>query len=333
MGARDRARSLLIRAAVRSGLHRLVGRSGARGHRLVQLVNLHATPRSHADALRRQIEWVSGRFALIGFAELKAAFASPGPPQWGERPAVLFTFDDGLASQADVAAKVLEEFGTRGVFFVVPRFVGSTGDAAWRFFTDRIQRGDPGSLPDDMWRPMSVEHVGDLAARGHTIGSHTLSHSSLRTLSASEKQSEIAESALAIGRWTKRPVETFAWTFAWNTIDAESWRIALRTHDYCFAPCTGIVDLDVDRPGLIWRTHVEAWYGEDEYRFMYLGLADPIWLAGGAPFPASAPASLQHALRGDRTEAFSRLIRAQQMLCHGMRGHRIALGVQWMSSQ
>lgn len=36
----------------------------------------------------------------------------------GERPRVLFTFDDGLRCQAECAAAVLERYNTRGLFFV-----------------------------------------------------------------------------------------------------------------------------------------------------------------------------------------------------------------------
>jgi peptidoglycan/xylan/chitin deacetylase (PgdA/CDA1 family) len=281
MGARDLARSLLISGAVRGGLQHWIGRSAPRGRRLVQLVNLHATPRADADALRAQVAWVRDHFQPISFPDLERAWTDPEMAIGTERPAALFTFDDGFASQYEVAAPILEEIGVRGVFFVVPRFVECTGDAAWRFFTERIQRRpvSPGAARphEDHWLPMSPSQVRDLAARGHTVGSHTLSHSSLRTLAADAKQSEIADSARMIAEWTGGSVDTFAWTFAWDTIDAEAWRIARRHHRYCFAPCTGTLDLDVDTPELIWRTHVEASYGRDEYRFMYLGMADRLW--------------------------------------------------------
>lgn len=281
MGARDLARSLLIRGAVRGGLRRWIGRGAPCGRRWVQLVNLHATPRADAAALRAQIAWVRENFQLISFQDLEQAWSHGGGVLNTERPSALFTFDDGLASQYEVAAPILEESGVRGVFFVVPRFVECAGDAAWRFFTERIQRRpvSPGvARPhDDLWRPMSVAQVVDLAKRGHTVGSHTLSHSCLRTLTAQEKESELAESARVIAGWTGTRVDTFAWTFAWDTIDAEAWRIARRHYRYCFAPCTGMLDLDIDAPELIWRTHVEAWYEPDEYRFMYLGMADRLW--------------------------------------------------------
>jgi len=65
------------------------------------------------------------------------------------RGAVSLTFDDGTQNQLDKAVPVLDEFGLRGTFYVVPR------GEDWR------QRMAP-------WRAV--------AAAGHEIGNHSLSH-------------------------------------------------------------------------------------------------------------------------------------------------------------
>jgi peptidoglycan/xylan/chitin deacetylase (PgdA/CDA1 family) len=70
----------------------------------------------------------------------------PGAPA----PAVALTFDDGGASSREIAA-MLEARGWRGHFFIT---------------TDRI--GTPGFLDAD--------GVRDLHARGHVIGSHSVTH-------------------------------------------------------------------------------------------------------------------------------------------------------------
>lgn len=67
------------------------------------------------------------------------------------RPLFCLTFDDGGISNRDVAAGVLEERGWRGHFFIT---------------TGRI--GTPGFL--------DAAALRDLHARGHALGSHSVSH-------------------------------------------------------------------------------------------------------------------------------------------------------------
>lgn len=67
------------------------------------------------------------------------------------RPPVLFTFDDGGVSFLDPIAGMLEDRGWRGHFFIT---------------TGRID--SPGFL--------AVHQLRELAARGHVVGSHSMSH-------------------------------------------------------------------------------------------------------------------------------------------------------------
>jgi len=67
----------------------------------------------------------------------------------GCQGALSLTFDDGLSSQLAIAVPMLNKYGLRGTFYLNPRGVD------WR---DRL----------DPWR--------EIAAMGHEIGNHTLSH-------------------------------------------------------------------------------------------------------------------------------------------------------------
>lgn len=70
---------------------------------------------------------------------------------------VAFTFDDGLVDHIKYAAPVLEKYGYRGVFCIVPDYIGRVGYMTWA-------------------------EVRDLASRGHEIAAHTLSHMNLQDL-------------------------------------------------------------------------------------------------------------------------------------------------------
>jgi peptidoglycan/xylan/chitin deacetylase (PgdA/CDA1 family) len=91
------------------------------------IVAMHETPASMEVQFRQQLEFASKHFtitSLEGFAKLweqKSEFGSRS------KPLLLFTFDDGRESNYVVAAPLLELFGGRGVFFIVPAFAEQAG--------------------------------------------------------------------------------------------------------------------------------------------------------------------------------------------------------------
>ena len=173
---------------------------------------------------------------------------------------------------------MLESMGTRGLFFVVPEFVGLTAQNARDFYYSRIDiRGLAPSECGEQWTPMTPDQLADLTRRGHSIGNHTLSHVSLAGLSPSDLERQIGTSAAKISSWVQKSVEAFAWPNSWNAIKREAWDLIRKTHRFCFSPCPGTTNCSEDSPHLIWRTEIEAYYSDSEYRFMYSGLIDQIW--------------------------------------------------------
>lgn len=273
MSARSLARRMIIDAMTLTGTDarhrgRLLREPGA--GRCVRIALGHATPKSGMDAFRRQIEWASKHFEIIDFARFKTLCTDPNAAL--RKPGLLFTFDDGLLSNAEVGATVLEEFGARGVFFVVPGFSALSGAAARAFFRERIQGN---AAIDDL--PMTPAHMRELADRGHTIGNHTRTHTRLSQTPESELHDEIVGSAAVIEDWIGRPVETFAWTFAWDAITPRAYEMIRARHAYCFSPCPGLVRIDSNTPKLVWRTNVEAFADLRLSRFMCSGLGDVAW--------------------------------------------------------
>jgi peptidoglycan/xylan/chitin deacetylase (PgdA/CDA1 family) len=273
MSLRSAGRQLIIHATTGLGLdvaHRLRERRAMRGEgrSFVRVLYLHGTPVAYADRLRRQLAWLRRRFELIDFDAFKARFDNPQPAS-SDRPAVLLTFDDGLASNYEVAAPLLEEAGTRGLFFVVPAFSLATGEHSRRLYAERIR-----GRADRYERGMSPAEIRDLADRGHAVGNHTFSHARLSHTPPGEYGRELLESAAAIESWTGRAVEAFAWPFVWDAITPAAHRIAAGRHRFCFSPCTGRVDPHTDAPALLWRTNAEVDRSLAEFRFQCSGLAD-----------------------------------------------------------
>ena len=97
-------------------------------------------------------------------------------------PSLRLTFDDGNASDAEIALPALERAGLTGSFFVVAGRMG--------------QRG---SLRDDQ--------VRELAEAGMTIGNHGLRHRSWRSLDAEALDEELNQARASIADAAGRPVD------------------------------------------------------------------------------------------------------------------------------
>lgn len=280
MNVRSRARTILMQAASFTGADALALRIQNRKlSKNALVIAMHETPASLEAQFREQLEFASKHFtitSLEGFAKL---WEKGRESEASSKPLLLFTFDDGRESNYTVAAPLLESFGGRGVFFVVPGFAEHAGtEHALSFYRTRI---NPDSKPGDDkiedWKPMSPTQIGDLARRGHAIGNHTFSHQRLVGLSLEVLEREIGASARQLTLWTKKPVDAFAWTFGWDAIDANAWRTIQRYHPFCFSPCAGAIDARSDRPSLLWRREIEVRYSAPEYQFCYSGLVDMWW--------------------------------------------------------
>jgi peptidoglycan/xylan/chitin deacetylase (PgdA/CDA1 family) len=278
MNFRNQLRALLIQAAtmVRAdelALHIQKRNRGSQG----LIVGVHETPRSLEAQFREQLEWVSEHFTIASLGTFSKLWENP-EPEASPKPPVLFTFDDGRESNYAVAAPLLESFGGRGLFFVVPAFAECSADQALAFYRSRI---NPNSRPGDEnwedWKPMSPCQIQELADRGHAVGNHTLTHERLAGLSSERLEREIGDSARKLTAWTKKPVNSFAWTFGWDAVDANALEVIQRYHRFCFSPCAGMIDSRRDAPTLLWRREIEVKYSPAEYRFLYAGLVDPWW--------------------------------------------------------
>ncbi len=279
MNFRSQARAFLIHAAAAVRADKLALRLDkcANRHRGL-IVGMHETPLALEAQLREQLEWASQHFtitSLEGFSEL---WGQHPDSEVSSKPLLLFTFDDGRESNYTVAAPLLQSFGGRGLFFVVPAFAECAEDRALAFYRSRI---NPNSKPGDEswedWKPMSPPQIAELAAQGHAIGNHTLTHQRLVGLGPDALEREIGDSARKLALWTKKPVDAFAWTFGWDGVDANAWEVIRRYHRFCFSPCAGAIDSRCDSLELLWRREIEVKYSPAEYRFLYSGLVDPWW--------------------------------------------------------
>lgn len=190
----DHLRSSLRRVArhgaldVLSTWEQISGRTenGLRQPRL-HLPYLHAVPTQEEQAFRAFVAELSREHELIGYTEAVRRIRQ-GPI---DRPAVAFSFDDGFASNVRVA-KILEEFGTTGMFFVPPGFIGTATVSEARDFYGFSEGVDE---PAMTWGDLET-----LKANGHEVGNHTWGHKVLSWISEEEMQTEISRGAEELRR-------------------------------------------------------------------------------------------------------------------------------------
>lgn len=163
----------------------------------IHLPYLHAVPAHEEDAFRSFVAELAQDHELIGYSEAVRRIRQ-GPI---DRPAVAFSFDDGFASNVHVA-KILEEFGTTGMFFVPPGFIGTPTVAQAREFYGFSEGVDEPA--------MTWEDLENLKARGHEVGNHTWGHRVMSWVSNDEMHSQISRGVEEL-RFRLGECDHFAW--------------------------------------------------------------------------------------------------------------------------
>jgi peptidoglycan/xylan/chitin deacetylase (PgdA/CDA1 family) len=115
--------------------------------------------------------------------------------------AVSYTFDDGTLGHYTVAAPMLERYGFRGTFFVVAGKTEDDPESAERTVTTSGMNNV---------RRVSWREWRELAAKGHEIANHSLTHKTLSSLTDEQLEREVEEARRIITEKVGRPL-TFAY--------------------------------------------------------------------------------------------------------------------------
>jgi peptidoglycan/xylan/chitin deacetylase (PgdA/CDA1 family)/SAM-dependent methyltransferase len=181
-----------------------------------ELAKFRVSPVRFREQLRFLRRW---GYHSVSLCEWASSVAS-GAPLLG-RP-VIITFDDGYRDFITNAAPLLEAANFHATIFVVTAKVGATAD--WD-----ITSGPPLPLLD--W-----DDLRELQHRGFEIGSHTSSHTDLRTLSEDEIVRDCRETRATLREQLGRDATAIA--FPWGWTDPRI-RIALARGGYHTAVISG----------------------------------------------------------------------------------------------
>lgn len=105
------------------------------------------------------------------------------------RGVVAITFDDAFSSAYEHGAPVLDELGWPATVFVTTGAVERDEPMLWLVDASHADPDDAREL-----RPMTWTQIESLAERGWEIGSHSVSHPLLSTLSATDRLEELVAS-------------------------------------------------------------------------------------------------------------------------------------------
>ncbi len=137
------------------------------------------------------------------------------------RQSTAITFDDGYEETCTVAAPALRRFGFRATVFVTPTEVGLPGFMTW-------------------------DQLREVSGDGITIGSHTLHHTYLPTVSLKHAEQELVESRRILETQLGTPVELLSYPIGGFTREIQT---IARESGYR-AACTTNRGLDRSTPDL-----------------------------------------------------------------------------------
>ncbi|HYH40897.1 MAG TPA: polysaccharide deacetylase family protein [Burkholderiales bacterium] len=261
-----------------TGVTRLLLRAQALIHRhgYVRVLNYHDTPPQHAGTFEQQVRFYAEHFTPVGLGDLGRFFGHGFWP--AAKPGLIISFDDGLLSNYEVAAPILERYGFTGWFFVATALLESGPEEQ-----AGLGRGDNRLLvhcwPEHGRLVMSAQEARALAAR-HVIGSHTRTHRRMSSDVAAEvMEDEIAGARAQLEAQLGAPVDAFAWVGGEEgSYSAEAARIIRRAgYSYAFMTNSAPV-VPGTNPFQIQRTNIEASWPLDVVRFQVSGIMDALYL-------------------------------------------------------
>jgi peptidoglycan/xylan/chitin deacetylase (PgdA/CDA1 family) len=235
----------------------------------IRVLAYHGTVAAESASFERQLEYLCERFKPASLDDIASLIA-------GERrkvPGILLSFDDGLYSNYQIAAPLLEKHGMRGLFFITSALpaLERSEQAAFCDAHDILRRGE-----DESCVAMSWDDARDLLRREHAIGCHTASHLRFRGGLGSEAlANEVGGAKAKMEAELKNPVESFAWVGGETDTYSAEGAAAIREAGFRFAFTTKSRAITSDQdPLVLHRTVIDAGMDFRLFRVKIAGAVD-----------------------------------------------------------
>jgi peptidoglycan/xylan/chitin deacetylase (PgdA/CDA1 family) len=205
--------------------------------------------------------------ALLDHLALNGGFIAPAEAEARLAGAVdnrripwLVTFDDGFASNHHIATTVLARHGIKALFFVCPGLMDLPAEAQRAAVARAFFAGHADPAAAAARTPlMGWDKLAELAAMGHVIGAHSMTHRPLAGMKAAALGDELAGSRHRLAAMLGVAATWFAWPYGdIGSIDGPALAAIARQYRFCrsgvrgangpgthpLALCADHVDLD-----------------------------------------------------------------------------------------
>ena len=125
------------------------------------------------------------------------------------KKSVVITFDDGYKNDYVKALPILKQYNFPATIFLAADYIGQNEVFPW---FNGLCEGD--EKVKENWVPLSWAEVKEMSQDGFTFGSHTCSHSNIRTMSRKDFQKEIEESKDIIEGRINKQINLFSYPFS-----------------------------------------------------------------------------------------------------------------------
>jgi peptidoglycan/xylan/chitin deacetylase (PgdA/CDA1 family) len=243
----------------------------------IRVVNYHQTLASNASILDEHFRWYAQNYHPATREDLGALLRGDA---WRHRQTgLILTFDDGLRSNYEVAAPLLERYGLYGWFFIPTSFIECPVEAQRAYASQHQLLGAMLERSHEDRVAMTWRELRDLSARGHEIGSHTQSHARLgEDVAEARVREEVLHSKLIAENRLGKPVRSFCWVggevSSYSRVASEC--ISQSGYEFAFQTTCGLVSRRT-HPLQIPRTNVEDRWPLDVARFQTSGIVDLIY--------------------------------------------------------
>ena len=161
------------------------------------VLNYHGTQKKYLSAFEKQLDFLATHFEFATPEFLNEFYSVK---TLTGKPKVLITFDDGIKNNM-YAAELLSSRGIKALFLIVPGFVDCPEKEQHNYFIKNIRPVINPSIdgsPEDT-TALSWEELRKIAEMGHSIGSHSYTHTLVTgkfTREESEKEIELSKKRL-----------------------------------------------------------------------------------------------------------------------------------------
>ena len=208
----------------------------------LRILHFHETPRGSHPLFGRLVDRLREQHGIIGPRDAEALLEGRGALLSEGRAPCLLTFDDGFRSNYALAREVLEPRGVRAIFFVCPGLVDLEPALQRKKIAENI-RQDVSLLnaPELEHELMSWKEIGELAAAGHVIGSHSSSHRRLAEADEEELEHEVGGAAALLETRLGRAADWIAFPFGnVASISPAALASAGKHHRFCRSGVRGL---------------------------------------------------------------------------------------------